>query len=34
MTKKTALNHPKINVALEVLEAEIVEIKSLGGGRR
>jgi len=33
-TKHTALHHPKINVALEVLEAEIVEIKSLGGGRR
>jgi len=33
-TKQTALHHPKINAALEVLEAEIVEIRSLTGGRR
>lgn len=29
--KQSALNHPKINAALEVLQAEIVEIRSLGG---
>ena len=32
--RSTALNHPSINVALEVLEGEIVEIRSLGGGPR
>ena len=32
--KQTALHHPKINAALEVLEAEIVEIRSLGGKAR
>ena len=30
--KQSALNHPKINAALDVLKAEIVEIRSLGGG--
>jgi len=29
--RQTALNHPKINVALEALKAEIVDIRPIGG---
>ena len=29
--RQTALNHPKINVALEALQADIVDIRPLGG---
>jgi hypothetical protein len=29
--RQEALNHPAVNQALEILEAEILEIKSLGG---
>lgn len=29
--RQDALNHPGVNAALEILEAELVEIRSLGG---